>query len=236
MRIGIEAFRIFRKHKHGIDIAALELIRQLQTADAVNEYFIFAFSDADDSLLRDTHNFKVIKLPHVWLPLAEQCMLPYYASKYKLDVLHCTGNTAPVFLNRKLIITLHDIIYLEKLNLTSGTIYQRMGNLYRRLIVPLVTTKADRIITVSKHERKNILKLMPQVRNKISVIHNACSDHFMPLATEHLQKEKARIGLPDKFVLYHGNTDPKKNVLNVLKAFAVLKEKNNCFLNWLLRI
>ena len=41
MRIGIEAFRIFRKNKHGIDIVALELIKQLQMLDSQNEYFIF---------------------------------------------------------------------------------------------------------------------------------------------------------------------------------------------------
>ena len=43
MRIGIEAYRIFRKYKHGIDIAAIELIRQLQLIDTTNQYFVFAF-------------------------------------------------------------------------------------------------------------------------------------------------------------------------------------------------
>ena len=53
MRIGIEAFKLFRKHKHGMDIVALELIQQLQRLDSYNEYFIFCFDDIDDTVMMD---------------------------------------------------------------------------------------------------------------------------------------------------------------------------------------
>jgi len=41
MRIGIEAQRIFREKKHGMDMVALETIRALQRIDQENEYVIF---------------------------------------------------------------------------------------------------------------------------------------------------------------------------------------------------
>ncbi len=41
MKIGIEGQRIFRKKKHGMDMVALELIKNLQIIDQENEYFIF---------------------------------------------------------------------------------------------------------------------------------------------------------------------------------------------------
>ena len=47
LRIGIEAQRLFRPHKHGMDIVALELIKHLQQLDHDNEYFIFVKPDAD---------------------------------------------------------------------------------------------------------------------------------------------------------------------------------------------
>ena len=62
MRIGIEAFRIFRDHKHGMDIVALELIRQLQNNDKTNQYFIFCFDDDDSHILHETNNFTIIKI------------------------------------------------------------------------------------------------------------------------------------------------------------------------------
>ena len=41
MRIAIEAQRIFRPNKHGMDFVALESIKELQKKDHENEYFIF---------------------------------------------------------------------------------------------------------------------------------------------------------------------------------------------------
>ena len=40
MKIAIEAQRIFRVNKHGMDFVALEVIRELQKIDRENEYFI----------------------------------------------------------------------------------------------------------------------------------------------------------------------------------------------------
>ena len=51
MKIAIEAQRIFRKEKHGMDYVALETIRELQKIDQQNEYFILCLlytSDAAD--------------------------------------------------------------------------------------------------------------------------------------------------------------------------------------------
>lgn len=44
MKIAIEAQRIFRTNKHGMDFVALESIRELQKLDHENEYFIFVQS------------------------------------------------------------------------------------------------------------------------------------------------------------------------------------------------
>ena len=48
MRIGIEVQRIFRPKKHGMEVVALELIRQIQRLDTKNEYILFA-KDGTDS-------------------------------------------------------------------------------------------------------------------------------------------------------------------------------------------
>ena len=47
MRIGIEAQRLFRPHKHGMDRVAVELIKNLQVLDKENEYFIFVKPDQE---------------------------------------------------------------------------------------------------------------------------------------------------------------------------------------------
>jgi hypothetical protein len=116
MKIGIECQRLFRKEKHGMDIVALELIRQLQILDTKNEYYIFVKRDEDNRCLKETPNFKIVEVPGSNYFSWEQIHLPRYARKYQVDILHCTSNTAPLFCPVPLVLTLHDIIFLEKLN------------------------------------------------------------------------------------------------------------------------
>ncbi|WP_209332528.1 glycosyltransferase family 4 protein [Lunatimonas salinarum] len=225
MRIGIEAQRIFRKKRHGMDMVAVELIRHLQQTDHMNKYFIFVNQVEDNSCIQATDNFQIIQLKESPYPIWEQWHLPRAAKKFRLDVLHCTSNTAPIWGGTPLVLTLHDIIYLEKISLKSGTWYQRLGNLYRRWNVPRVVPRASFVFTVSSFEQKRIQEHFPQIAtDKIRVVHNGVSPHFQPVSTEVQEAKRQQYGLPDQFMLFLGNTDPKKNLVGVLRALLLLEK------------
>jgi len=225
MRIGIEAQRIFRKKKHGMDMVALELIKQLQIIDTVNEYFIFVNNVEDIDVLPKTNNFTVVQVKAASYPVWEQYYLPKAVKEYQIDVLHCTSNTAPINLNVPLILTLHDIIYLEKWNFTQGTSYQIVGNLYRRWNVPIVVKKAKHILTVSNFERDRITSYFKFNQSQVSTAYNGVGKHFVPIIDkDELQRIKKLYNLPDSYIFFLGNTDPKKNVIGVLKALSILKQ------------
>ena len=71
MRIAIEAQRIFRPNKHGMDFVALESIRELQKIDRENEYFIIV-SPGEDHCLEETDNVHIIEVKCPTYPLWEQ--------------------------------------------------------------------------------------------------------------------------------------------------------------------
>ncbi|HEY8936869.1 MAG TPA: glycosyltransferase family 1 protein [Cyclobacteriaceae bacterium] len=227
MKIGIEAQRISRKKKHGMDIVAIELIKKLQVIDTVNQYFIFIKDDEDNAVVTETANFKVIKIKSAPYPYWEQVLLPKAVKDHGLDVLHCTSNTAPLSVTVPLVITLHDIIYLEKINFTKGTLYQIFGNFYRRWNVPSVVKKASKILTVSDYERKRILDHFKMPDNIVETVHNGVGDAFKKVTdTSVLQSIKTKYNLPDNYVFFLGNTDPKKNVEGVMKALSILRKAN----------
>ncbi|MBK7966066.1 MAG: glycosyltransferase family 4 protein [Bacteroidetes bacterium] len=204
-----------------MDIVALEQIKRIQYLDRKNLYFIFCFQDTDIFVLESTSNVKIVKLPRIPSPIAEQFLLPFLAIKYQLDILHSTGNTSPLFLHCKRIITLHDIIYLrEDLQLKGGSTYQRIGNAYRKFIVPLVLPKATSIFTVSESEKSEISSTLPQLKDRIAIINNASSSNFTPKPEQSTLASKLKYNLPNEpFYLVHGNTDPKNNTTNTLIAF-----------------
>jgi glycosyltransferase involved in cell wall biosynthesis len=234
MRIGIEAQRLFRQKKHGMEIVTLELIRELQKIDFENEYYIYVRPDTDSDCIKPTDNFRIVELEAPSFFMWEQFILPAAAKKDKCHLLHCTSNTAPLSPKMPLLITLHDIIYLEKTYLeilfSQASNYQRFGNMYRKFVVKRVVGKADKIITVSNYEKKRINNHFWQESqpNKVDVVYNGVSNHFKKVTDEkQLQRVKAQYNLPDKFVLFFGNTAPKKNVVGVIKAFSemIYREK-----------
>ncbi|HMM10878.1 MAG TPA: glycosyltransferase family 1 protein [Bacteroidales bacterium] len=225
MRIGIEGQRLFRRKKHGMDMVALELIRNLQKIDTENEYFIFVKPDEDPGCLAPTDNFRIVELAGGAYPIWEQRALPRAARQAGCQLLHCTSNTAPLNPGMPLVITLHDIIYLESISLfkKGGTMYQKFGNMYRRFVVPRVVNKSSRIITVSHFEKRRIKDFFgfADEDERLVAIYNGVGEHFKPISDKHvLQSVKEKYRLPDRYVFFLGNTDPKKNTIGVLKAFS----------------
>jgi glycosyltransferase involved in cell wall biosynthesis len=226
MRIGIEAQRLFRKKKHGMDIVALELIRNLQRMDTQNEYVIFVKPDEDDKIITESANMKIVPLAGGAYPLWEQVALPKAAKQYGCDILHCTGNTAPLFYNVPLVLTLHDIIYMEKSALQllteKGSAYQKFGNVYRRMVVPAVLKHCRKIITVSDYEKGVIGNYFGmQQDERLATVYNGVSEHFQPVKDEvAIARVRNAYRLPERYFFFLGNTHPKKNTPGVLQAYA----------------
>lgn len=226
MKIGIEGQRLFRRKKHGMDMVALELVRNLQEIDKTNEYFVFVKPDEDHKVLSETGNFKIVPVNGGFYPKWEQLALPAAAKKMGCDLLHCTSNTAPITGDIPLIVTLHDIIYMEsgylKILRGSGTPYQKFGNAYRRMIVPRVIRKSKKIITVSNFEKHRIGEFFGMDNDpRLTAVYNGVSEHFRPVTDpDTLRKVKERYKLPDHYFFFLGNTDPKKNTKGVLRAFS----------------
>ncbi len=231
MKIGIEAQRIFRKKKHGMDMVALELIRNLQQIDHENEYYIFVRPDEDDAVIKESPNFNIIRLKAHSYPAWEQIALPKAVKKYGCEILHCTSNTAPVNCSIPLITTLHDIIYMEssfiKIATGAASAYQKLGNIYRKLVVPAVVKNSSKIITVSNFERKRIADFFSiQENEKLMAVYNGVSEHFKPVKNnDELKRVKEKYRLPDKYFFFLGNTDPKKNTKGTLKAFSDFRKQ-----------
>lgn len=218
MRIAIEAQRIFRPNKHGMDFVALETIRELQKLDHENEYFIFV-SPGPDCCLQESANVHIIILHCPSYPLWEQVALPRAVAKVKPDLLHCTSNTAPIFCPVPLVLTLHDIIFLEKRQSSSQSWYQEMGWHYRRLVVPRILPRCKKIITVSHFECQRIRQALHLPQEQLTAIYNGYNTHFHPQAKEP-QTTRKYINADD-YLFFLGNTDPKKNTPRVLKAYSL---------------
>ena len=224
MKIAIEAQRIFRKNKHGMDFVALEVIRHLQKSDPSNQYYIFV-APGEDRCLQSSSNMQIIEISCPTYILWEQLALPLALKKIKPDLLHCTSNTAPIFCKTPLVLTLHDIIFLEKKQKGNRTLYQKLGWYYRRFVVPRILPKCKKIITVSNFECQRITEALHLAPGQLVAIYNGYSSHFKPV--ENHSKITAKYVNHDQYLMFLGNTDPKKNTARTLKAYKLYRERSS---------
>lgn len=226
MKIGIEVQRLFRKKRFGIEIAAIELLHELHKIKSNHQFIILAAQNKHENELNDFKNFIIRTVKGKLFFDFEQFFLPVAAKREQLDVLHCTGNTTPLYCSKPIIQTLHDIIFLDPIP-KSDSYYQRYGNLYRRIIVPQACKKSEAIITVSNYEKKRMVERLQIEEKKVHVIHNGVSSIFeKTVDTEKLKETQIKYSLPDNFILFLGNTSARKNPERVLAAYLDYAKKS----------
>ncbi|MFM8552677.1 MAG: glycosyltransferase family 4 protein [Nitrospiraceae bacterium] len=116
------------------------------------------------------------------------------------------------------VVTVHDL-WLDRYPQYSTKLLGQRASFYR---TRRTAWKARRVITVSEASARDIELLYGLPRNRITVIPNAVSDDFRPLQeAEGPARIRHRFGLPaDRFILFVGGADPRKNHRTLLRAYA----------------
>ncbi|BAF71304.1 glycosyltransferase family 4 protein [Sulfurovum sp. NBC37-1] len=85
---------------------------------------------------------------------------------------------------------------------------------------------SDWIITGSNFTKKEIMKYMNYPEGRISVIYHAVDHDLYKVYDEHiLQTTKEKFELGDHYLLFVGSIEPRKNLLNLLKAYHLLSDE-----------
>lgn len=130
-------------------------------------------------------------------------------------LLHCPAYILPWCSTGKSVVTVHDTIALDY------PAYCTLANrFYFRWALPRSIDRADRIIAVSETVKKDIIRRFPFAADKTGVVYHGISSCYREeLADTELERVKEKYHLPDEFILFVGNVEPKKNLLRLLKAY-----------------
>jgi hypothetical protein len=153
MRIGIEAQEVLAKKKGNIDNPTFELIKALQINDLENQYFIFVRKGFNDNTIKQTNNFKIVEIPSSSRFLWEQILLPFFATRYKLHILHCTSTTMPFLYNGEKVLTVSNFNSMDK---STFSLFKVFSKIYRKYLSPLMVKKSRHIITFTEFEKQII--------------------------------------------------------------------------------
>jgi len=96
--------------------------------------------------------------------------------------------------------------------------------LYYQWFTPSFIKKAASILTVSNFSKQDLIKHFPKAASKISVLYPAARKAFQPLSWEEKSQVKDSYSDGREYFLFVGGIHPRKNLLNLLKAFSLFKK------------
>jgi len=147
----------------------------------------------------------------------DQVTFPRRARKARVDLLHQPCFSAPMFYRGKVVVTCHDLISIffpQNLPLASRLFYSKW--------MPFSYKKADMIIAISKHTKRDIMALLNIPAEKIRVIHSAASEDFRPIKSKAtLAKVQKKYRTGKNYLLHVGTLEPRKNLPFLVRAYAL---------------
>lgn len=218
MRIAIDAHSVGTR-LGGNESYAVNLIEALAQIDDVNEYTLYVTTaEARDRFHQRWPNFKV----HTTLPHTPLIRIPLTLSaelrKHPVDVLHVQF-TAPPFCPCPAVVSIHDLSF-EHLPQT----FNRRSRTQLRLTVRHSARRAAMILTLSEHTRRDIIATYKIEEQKVTAIPLAAPAHFGPVVDDkELQRVRHNYGIDGDYVLSVGSIQPRKNLVRLIKAYALLR-------------
>jgi glycosyltransferase involved in cell wall biosynthesis len=143
--------------------------------------------------------------------------IPMSLRRDRPDLLH-VQYTAPLACSVPIIVSVHDVSYLE-----YPEYFKRARAMQLRYTVNRTVRAAARILTPSEFSRRAIIRHYGVSEDRVVVVHNAVSSLFRPLQREmavHWVREHHQVPAP--FVLTVGDLQPRKNHLGLIRAFEQL--------------
>ncbi len=235
--VGFDARLSGKKHAgigRYIENLLLQLIKQLP---AFVELIIFFHDRQQEQAIRSAVDKKNIehsnKYTAVFVPIrhysvAEQVRWPKILQQHQLDLLHVPHFNIPLFYSGKIIATIHDLLWHERIGPGATTLpiwkYYLKYAAYR-LVTHRVLTKAGKILVPTQAVKKTLGEYRPAIKQKIIVTYEGISRPFLKI----LQQLKADSNLAIKkprtpSLIYVGSLYPHKNINLVLNALTALPE------------
>lgn len=148
----------------------------------------------------------------------EQFLQPWQLGAY--DVYHAMAFVAPVVLRVPAVVTVYDLSFLHYPQRLS-----RSRRLYLKALTAYSCRRAQRVIAISESTGRDLTEFMGIPADKIDVTplaHDAA--RYYPLPREQVQTFRRKNNLPERFWLFLGTLEPRKNLPVLLEAYAALRD------------
>lgn len=224
MRIAVNT-RLFLKGKlEGIGWFAHETLSRLVAQHPEHEFiFLFDRPYHKDFIFGPNVTPVVLKpqarhpaLYYLWTEWA----IPMALRKYKADIFFSPDGFGTLRSKVPTCLTLHDLAYLH-----YPQFMDKLHKWHYAHYLPRFANKAKRIIAVSEYTKQDVVQHYGIDPDKIDVVYNGAHKEYKPLSYDEKEAVKEQYTNGEEFFLFTGALHPRKNIINLLKAFVKFKRR-----------
>jgi glycosyltransferase involved in cell wall biosynthesis len=231
-------------HKAGLGRYAEELIAALATdrqraggkGDEIVAFYHDAANATPGKLIQSLTCIATAQTPYPWrlralmanvLNLSQDNLFAQSSANTREPLsapklFHATEHLLPRFKKIKTVFTLHDLIFkfFPQHHLPRNRFFLNTA-------MPLFLKRADAIICVSEHTKRDAMKTYGVPESKIRVIYEGVHPRFKRVNdVKALQAAKEKYRLPERFIMALGTVEPRKNLITLFDAFKALREED----------
>lgn len=224
MRIGVDARLLSSDTPTGIGVCIIEALHRMSEYEDENEYYLFSNKPIPGKF-KYRKNFHLIVIPSKSGSLWVYTHLSRHISSYGIDAFWAPAHLLPIgHKSMRKVLTINDIALM---------INPKWGNwqnaIIQNTLVRMSIKHADKIISISNHTKEDLIRIVKTSENKIRVVYPGLVLDSLVMqdgVQEVTIRDNIRVLLNKKYILYVGTLEPRKNVVNIVKAFNRLKENH----------
>ncbi len=138
-----------------------------------------------------------------------------------VDLIHKTAFSPLIKSPVKQVVTVPDLI-----GMLFPENFGPLARFFWSQYLPFTFKRADFIITISEATRRDVVRLLNYPEDKIKNIYIDCRAEFQIIENPTiLETVRQKYHFPDKFILFVGTFEPRKNLKNLVEAFARVKNE-----------
>jgi len=223
MKIAIDIRSLMESRLSGVQEYTTQLIRGLLRVAPQHSYHLFynSYKPVQIPRFRGTTSVHALRYPNQLFNLAQFITnQPRWDTIIKADCFLVPNiRLMPLHPDTPLIVTAHDLSFAR-----FPQFYDARRRCWHKLMRPRqLMQRANKIIAVSQATANDIINIYNIPAEKIAVIHSGVATSSQP-TTAQINDVKTKYNLPDKFVLFLGTLEPRKNIPGLINAFTAIAD------------
>lgn len=138
-----------------------------------------------------------------------------------LNLIHGLAFAAPIASSCPTVVTVHDLSFLR-----FPSAFRTANRSYLSSITAASTRRAARVIAVSDSTRQDVINLIGVPAERVIVVPNGVNPEFSPADPGDVADFRQRAGLPARYILFLGTLEPRKNLVRLVEAYALLRSRD----------